>query len=91
MTTPKTKKKMVSSIINEGLNLKKMALTHSLRNYQSELEVFEKKYKMESKIFAKKFENGILGDEAIWFKWLFIYKAMQKTEEKLRLLKTIKL
>ena len=37
MTTPKTKKKMVSSIINEGLNLKKMALTHSLRNYQSEL------------------------------------------------------
>ena len=91
MTTLKTKKKMVSSIINEGLNLKKIALTHSLRNYQSELKAFEERYKMKSKVFVKKFENGILGDEAIWFEWLFIYKAIQKTEEKLKLLKTIKL
>ena len=82
---------MVSSIINEGLNLKKIALTHSLRNYQSELEAFEKKYRMKSKIFIKKFENGILGDEAFWFEWLFLYKAMQKTEEKLKLLKSIKI
>jgi len=91
MTTLKTKKKMVSSIINEGLNLKKIALKHSLRKYQSELEVFERKYKMKSKVFVKKFENGILGDEASWFEWLFIYKAMRKTEEKLKLLETIKL
>jgi hypothetical protein len=91
MTTLKTKKKTVSSIINEGLNLKKIALTHSLRNYQSELEAFEKKYKMKSVVFVKKFKNGVLGDEAIWFEWLFIYKAMQKTEQKLKLLKTIKL
>ena len=91
MTTLKTKNKIVSSIINEGLNLKKIALTHSLRNYQSELGAFEKKYKMKSKIFVKKFESGILGDEASWFEWLFIYRAMQKTEEKLKLLKTIKL
>lgn len=89
MTTLKTKK-MVSSLINEGLNLKKIALTHSLRNYQSELEAFEKKYRMKSKIFVRKFESGILGDDASWFEWLFIYKAMQKTEEKLNLLKTIK-
>lgn len=91
MTTLTTKKKMVSSIINEGLNLKKIALTHSLNNYQSELKSFEKKYKMKSETFAKKFEMGILGDEAQWFEWLFIYKAMQKTKEKLNLLKTITL
>jgi hypothetical protein len=91
MATLNTRKKMVSSIINEGLNLKKIALTHSLSNYQSELEAFEKKYRMKSKIFVKKFESGILGDEASWFEWLFIYRAMQKTEEKLKLLKTIKL
>jgi hypothetical protein len=67
-----------------------MALTHSLRNYQSELEAFEKKYKMKGKIFVKKFESGILGDDASWFEWLFIYTAMQKTKDKLNLLKTIK-
>ena len=90
MTTLNTQKKMVSSIINEGLNLKKIALTHSLRNYQSELAAFEKKYRMKSKIFVKKFESGILGDDASWFEWLFIYTAMQKTKDKLNFLKTIK-
>lgn len=89
MTTLNTKKKMVSSIINEGLNLKKIALTYSLRNYQSELAAFEKKYRMKSRIFVKRFESGVLGDDASWFEWLFIYRAMQKTEEKLKLLKTI--
>jgi hypothetical protein len=90
MTTLNIKKKMVSSIINEGLNLKKIALAHSLRNYQSELAAFEKKYRMKSKIFVKKFESGMLGDDASWFEWLFIYTAMQKTKDKLNLLKTIK-
>jgi len=90
MTTLETQKKMVSSIISEGLNLKKMALIHSLRNYQSELEAFEKNYKMKSKMFVKKFENGILGDDASWFEWLFTYEAMQKTKDKLNLIKTIK-
>jgi len=91
MATLSTKKKMVSSIIKEGLRLKKIALTHSLSNYLSELETFEKKYKMKSEAFLKKYEMGILGDKAPWFEWIFIYQAMQKTKEKLNLLKTIKL
>jgi hypothetical protein len=45
---------------------------------------------MKSKIFVKKFESGMLGDDAYWFEWLFIYTAMQKTKDKLNLLKTIK-
>jgi hypothetical protein len=90
MITLNTKKKMVSSIINEGLNLKKIALTHSLKNYQSELAAFEKKYRMKSKMFIKKFESGVLGDDVSWFEWLFIHTAMQKTKDKLNLLKAIK-
>ena len=53
-------------------------------SYVERLKKFEEKYKMSTKEFKKKFQEGKLGDEPEWFDWLFEYKALNHLKEKLR-------
>lgn len=46
-------------------NICKLALEH----LRKECEIFERKYRMSTAIFLKRFDQGKLGDDADYFKW----------------------
>ena len=60
-----------------------------MNEYKQELKQFEKKNKMKTKEFVKKFEKGELGDEEKWFDWLFAYKAYKHVKKRLEAFKGI--
>ena len=61
----------------------------SLEEYKKDLETFERKYRMSSEIFIRKFESGDLGDDAKWFDFLFAYRAYEHVRKKLKLIEEI--
>ncbi len=76
-------------IVKTGLLIEENVLSLSLNKYQKELENFEEKHQMSTDEFTKRFNTGELGDDGIWFDWLFACKAITHVSEKLRLLQGI--
>ncbi len=68
-------------ILKSGIVFKKKLLSAKERNYIERLKTFEKKHKMKSETFLKKFNVGKLGDDEEWFDWLFVYEAYNKIIE----------
>lgn len=73
-------------ILKSGINLKKKLLSVKVENYLKRLKVFEKKYKMKSEAFLRKFNSGKLGDDEEWFDWLFVYEAYNKIIEQKKII-----
>ena len=79
------------SLIRYSLNMEKNILNLSLLKWKTKLKEFEDENNMSTKDFLDKFNKGKLGDDKIWFDWLFAYKAYINIENKLRLIKNIHL
>jgi hypothetical protein len=90
MTTIKIHEEAVD-IVKSGLAIEENILKMSLDEYTSDLESFERKYKMSSKEFIQKFESGDLGDDAEWFDFLFAYRAYEHVRKKLKLIEEIQI
>ncbi len=73
-------------ILKSGILFKKKLLSVKVENYLKRLEVFEKKHKMKSEAFLKKFNSGELGDDEEWFDWLFVYEAYKKIIEQKKII-----
>ncbi len=56
-------------IIMEALENQVDFIHSRLLKFDIECKEFEKKYKMNSNLFLRKFESGELGDDAQWFDW----------------------
>ncbi|MBI5602903.1 MAG: hypothetical protein HY879_06075 [Deltaproteobacteria bacterium] len=78
-------------IVKSSLVLKHKALEFNLDRYQKRLTAFEKKHKMTSEKFKKKFIAGEMGDDQEWFDWEFILDAYQETKRQLDLLDNVRL
>ena len=76
-------------IVRSGLKIEKNIAKFSLDEYKQELNYFEKKYKMKTREFIRKFKKGELGDKSVWFDWLFAYKAYRHVKRRLELFKGI--
>ncbi len=73
-------------ILKSGINFKKKLLSVKVENYLKRLNVFEKKHKMKSEAFLKKFNSGKLGDDEEWFDWLFVYETYNKIIEQKKII-----
>jgi hypothetical protein len=74
-------------LLRSSMALKDKILTTKAENYSIRLKKFEKKYKMKSSEFLKKFKLGKLGDNEEWFEWLFVYQAYSKILEQKKIIK----
>ncbi len=90
MTTIKIHEEAVD-IVKAGLAIEENILKMCLDEYKSDLECFERKYKMSSEEFIQKFESGDLGDDAEWFDFLFAYRAYEHVRKKLKLIEEIQI
>ncbi len=73
-------------ILKSGIIFKKKLLSVKVENYLKRLKVFEKKHKMKSEAFLKKFNSGKLGDDEEWFDWLFVYETYSKIIEQKKII-----
>lgn len=76
--------------IQESLALGKRILEQKLATYRRRLRKFEATYKLDTPTFAERFEQGELGDEAVWFAWDHARSAAAVLEQKLRDLETVR-
>lgn len=79
------------SLIRSSLTMEEKILNLGLHKWKIKLTEFEKEHNMSTEEFINKFNKGELGDDKIWFKWLFAFKAYAHIENKLRLIKKISL
>ncbi len=57
------------AVVRSGLQMKRNALEHNLRQYQERALGFEQQHGMTSSRFTERFSRGELGDESDWFEW----------------------
>lgn len=78
-------------LIKSTLSVKINLLQSKLKHYREELKLFEKKYKMSSQAFCQKFNEGLLGDDKAWFKWIYLYETLTVLQKDLKLIKDVRL
>lgn len=78
-------------IIRSSLDMKRRSLETSLRRYGMRLTDLEVRFAMTSQDFARRFNAGELGDDAVWFEWDYLLDAHQETMRQLELIRTISL
>ncbi len=72
------------SLIRSSLSMEANVLSIGLNKWKAKLKEFEKEYDMSSEEFADKFNKGELGDDKIWFEWMFAYKSYSNIKNKLQ-------
>lgn len=77
------------SIVRSGITIEKNIIDMGIKEYKKELKEYERKNKMKTEDFLKKYNNGKLNDDEKWFNWLFAYKAFNHLREKQKLIKSI--
>lgn len=60
-----------------------------LERYERDLREFERRYRMESATFYRRFEAGELGDAMDFFEWAGLYELRQDILEKIRRLEPV--
>lgn len=78
--------KIVEGTINKIIHFKIDKYKKELKTLEDDLEVFEKKYKMETKKFFEDFEKGELGDNIDFVEWSSLYKIYQRITERKNIL-----
>lgn len=81
----------VSSVIRSALALDGRIAKHKKTKYAETCKIFEKKYKMNSGVFMKKFDSGELDDRDDFFDWYAAKKGLDAWSKKLNVLSGISL
>jgi hypothetical protein len=77
--------------LKEAFEREKNLLKKKLKFYEKELKNFEKEHNMSSEEFQEKFNRGELGDDKVWFEWLFALKVYKHLKERLSVLEGVEL
>ncbi|MBW8049164.1 MAG: hypothetical protein FVQ77_02260 [Cytophagales bacterium] len=73
----------VSQEISEAIEKEIFLGKYLIQRYLEKLKQFEKKYKIKTTVFVKRFEKGDMGDDQDFFEWLAIFKGKKHWENKL--------
>ncbi len=76
-------------ILKAGIIFQKKLTDIKAENYSDRLRIFEEKYNMKSEKFIREFEAGNLGDDAVWFDWLFVWEAWKKIVERKKIMESL--
>lgn len=83
--------KDVSEVLNSVFSEKSSFAEYKVEYYKNICEDFEKRYKLNSGDFLKKFDGGEMGDEAVFFDWYAAKKGLDIWNRKLNILKGVSL
>ncbi len=68
----------VRSVFSTESNL----LNLRIEKYENRLATYEKKYGMETRAFMKRFEDGEMGGDEIWFHWSSDFETLELLKNK---------
>ena len=68
----------VRSVFSTESNL----LNLRIEKYENRLATYEKKYGMKTRAFMKRFEDGGIGDDEIWFHWSSDFETLELLKNK---------
>ena len=71
-------------LFNNIIDFQIKELKLGIYNIQNDLKQFEKKHKMNTKLFYEKFEAGKIGDEDDYIIWSGIYEIFLRDKQKLK-------
>ncbi|MCS4541565.1 MAG: hypothetical protein HY929_04485 [Euryarchaeota archaeon] len=80
--------KVVIKTIEKLALYKIESLERDLKDIKSKLKEFEKKYKISSKDFLKKYNAGELGDEVNFVQWASLLDMAERVEGRLKAIKS---
>lgn len=81
--------KDVSDVLNSIFSEKSSFAVYKVQNYKKLCGDFEIKYRMDSDQFLRRFENGELGDEMVYFDWYAAKKGLDLWMRKMNILKGV--
>lgn len=64
---------MANRVLDKLIQLERENAQRDLAELKAQLEFFEKRYEMSSKVFFQRFHKGDLGDDADFFEWSATY------------------
>ena len=77
------------SIIKTSLGHELMVLESRCYMLEKEIQNFEKKYRLSSREFKEKFDNGKLGDSQDFFEWWSFLRGLEVLKEKIKTAKMV--
>jgi hypothetical protein len=77
--------------ITSSIDFKKNILLLNRKTFLTRLKELEKKYSMTTAQFSRRFNSGEIGDKPEWFDWDFLRRAYTRINDKLTILKNIKI
>ncbi|NHJ01875.1 MAG: hypothetical protein EAX86_07000 [Candidatus Heimdallarchaeota archaeon] len=80
-----------SAIVKETLQKEVNRLKEKIVSLNQHLLTFEKKFHFSSEDFQKKWNNGELGDDQIFFEWFADLETRDRIKKRLILLEKVKL
>jgi hypothetical protein len=66
----------ITAEIKESLEREFNICSKAIRFYKRQIEALEKKYRINTSLFLKKFEKGEMGDEQDFFDWYAFHKLL---------------
>ena len=78
----------VDQTVEKIIALEDAQARRELNAIKARLDTFEQEYRMSSAEFARRFNEGELGDGAEFFEWSAFYDMAQSLPERLQLLET---
>ncbi len=78
-------------ILKSGIALKEKLLNMKANSYLKRLQKFEKKHNMKNAEFSKAFSAGEIGDDAVWFDWIFVYEAYNTAVRQIKIIENLSL
>ncbi len=75
-------------VLGKVLDLTLSRYRTRLQRYEQDLQEFEERYEMESRVFYQRFESGDMGDAIDFFEWAGLYELRQDLIKKIERLET---
>ena len=89
--TTLTLSEQATSLVKAAVGSQRRLLETSRHEYRQRLGSFERRYRMSTTRFLRRFQAGELEDSPRWFDWLFAHQAYRELSKRLTILHGIKL
>lgn len=86
-----TLSEQATGVVKAAVSSQRRLLETGCHEYRQRLGAFERRYRMSTKRFVRRFHAGELQDSPMWFDWLFAHQAYAELSKRLVILHGIKL
>lgn len=80
-----------TDVVKAAVSSQRRLLETSRQEYRHRLEGCERRHRMSTKRFLRRFHAGELHDSPMWFDWLFAHQAYTELSKRLTILHGIRL